>query len=604
MLPIIIAAYNRPKSLTRLLSSLESATFPDGSIDLYISIDYSGNQECESIAKKFDWRHGKKTVIPHQEHLGLVAHIKNCGTMAAQLGAAIVLEDDLVVSPIFYEYSIKALEFYKTDPKIAGISLYSYSITETAFLPFFPIHNEFDNYFIQVASSWGQIWTTENWDCFCKWWDKNPELEASNLIPEHLLFWGENSWKKHFNCYLIAEEKYFVYPKVSLSTNFEDIGTNASTKGLYQAALALEAKEYVFDDLANSINRYDAWFELEPNCVKAINPELRQHQFGVDLYGTKKLNGNDNDLWITSKAANNAKQSWSNELYPVTTNIILNIAGSELKLAALSDINSAMKVYPNAFFRTQTFRSYQGQANEKIKVLIPFENGDYALLMQTLESISKANIDDLKALVLVGAQASRLESFRSNSSVSLVYSQKTNNVELIEEGLNLVNDGIALVLNPGDKVLPESLSAVSAIFTHYSDVFFLKPVGPNQKGFIPFLNRENCANSFDKAVSLNSIQGVFIRKSSASRIDLAKLSKPHFIAKKLIEQRVSIETRKAEFMHPNKKTLSDHFVQILSSIGARFTRSIWPHVLFNIHFDISDTFRFDEKNKTWYRSRF
>lgn len=62
---IIVVAYNRPQSLSRLLWSLQAADYTGfANIPLIISIDYSGDDKCEAIASRFDWKHGEKKLLP------------------------------------------------------------------------------------------------------------------------------------------------------------------------------------------------------------------------------------------------------------------------------------------------------------------------------------------------------------------------------------------------------------------------------------------------------------------------------------------------------------------------------------------------------------
>ena len=102
---IIVVAYNRPNSLQRLLNSLAQADYTGyDSITLIISIDYSNSPEVISAAKNFTWEFGHKEIIKHSENLGLKKHIIFCGDLTEQYQSVIILEDDLVVAPAFYNY--------------------------------------------------------------------------------------------------------------------------------------------------------------------------------------------------------------------------------------------------------------------------------------------------------------------------------------------------------------------------------------------------------------------------------------------------------------------------------------------------------------------
>jgi len=60
---VVVAAYNRPGSLKRILDSLDRAVIDD-QVTLIISIDNDApnNLDVKSIAEKFRWSHGPKEV--------------------------------------------------------------------------------------------------------------------------------------------------------------------------------------------------------------------------------------------------------------------------------------------------------------------------------------------------------------------------------------------------------------------------------------------------------------------------------------------------------------------------------------------------------------
>lgn len=163
---IVVALYNRYKPMMRLFDSLTKATYPNQPIHFIISIDNDNNQNLniKEEADNFKWNYGPKEVIYHSHNLGLRDHFNFCGGLTQKYGSVIFLEDDLYVSPQFYNYALQALGFYKDESIIAGISLYSYKRIEqkTNPWPFDAIDDGFDNYFLQQAS-WGQIWTWKMW---------------------------------------------------------------------------------------------------------------------------------------------------------------------------------------------------------------------------------------------------------------------------------------------------------------------------------------------------------------------------------------------------------------------------------------------------------
>jgi glycosyltransferase involved in cell wall biosynthesis len=194
---IVIAAYNRPHSLSRLLSMVLTAEYPDaGGVSLVISIDGGGADEVIRIANEFEWLFGDKEVIAHSKNLGLREHILCCGDLSQKYGAIIMLEDDIVVSPAFYQYASELGGFYYDDAQVAQVSLYAYEYGELSLERFHPLNIGYDVFFMQWASSWGQLWTDRQWHAFREWYvGHSGDLVKKPKLPEYVRGWPASSWK-------------------------------------------------------------------------------------------------------------------------------------------------------------------------------------------------------------------------------------------------------------------------------------------------------------------------------------------------------------------------------------------------------------------------
>ena len=191
---IVIPCYNRVDSLNRLLVSLEGANYLGEEVDLIFSIDYSGINNIRYLAESFQWEFGSKKIILHPSNIGLKQNILSCGDLVDEYDAVIVLEDDLYVAKDFYNYAKQAAYYYLNNDNIAGISLFSYKYTEIGFYQFYPFQDNYDTFFIQWPSSWGQLWTKRQWHSFRSWLSLNKSLEDIN-IPASVKLWT-HSWKK------------------------------------------------------------------------------------------------------------------------------------------------------------------------------------------------------------------------------------------------------------------------------------------------------------------------------------------------------------------------------------------------------------------------
>ena len=352
--PAIVAiAYNRPEALNRLLTSIEAAVYPDGvRPELVISIDKSDSDEVADIARKFEYSHGNKVIIEREERMGLRAHVLACGDLAYEYGSIIVLEDDLFVSPVFYSYAVEALDFTSGDNRVGAVSLYNHLFNVHARVGFTAIDDGYDNWYLQIASSWGQAYTKEQWRSFREWYEANSERDFDDpFVPANVAGWSEKSWLKYYIVYLIESGKYCLYPRLSLTTNFGDAGTHAKSADTdLQVPLQNNIhKRYDFSTLDESRAVYDSFFELLGTYTDG-KITLGRYYSGnpgncliVDLYGVKPVGDMiakcsregvaDYRFVITSDALPyKVVRSFGRQMRPLDANVVYNVEGEDYYL--------------------------------------------------------------------------------------------------------------------------------------------------------------------------------------------------------------------------------------------------------------------------------
>lgn len=342
---IIISVYDRLDSLNRILTSIENAVYGsyEGEIRLVISIDGGAinNQAITEIAEKFPWDKGEKVIIKHDNNLGLRKHIISCGDLSEKYGDIILLEDDLIVAPGFYIYAKKALDYYRTNNKIAGISLYLYRYNQNILLPFSPQKSTSDVFFLQVPSSWGQAWTKEQWNNFRKYYNKKTEITLNDRLPDHVKRWPETSWKKYFYKYIVEFDLYFVYPFISFSSNCGDIGVHFLERTeLLNVPLSYKTdfSSFVFSDFNNDSVIYDAYFERSALYFKKYLDQIPNDELVVDLYGTKQESLFNHEYWLTSRKTKKNISTFSGFTIPIENNIINKKNGNIFCLANRKNI--------------------------------------------------------------------------------------------------------------------------------------------------------------------------------------------------------------------------------------------------------------------------
>ncbi|WLE95567.1 MAG: hypothetical protein QTN59_12860 [Candidatus Electrothrix communis] len=335
---IVVVGFNRLHTLERLLDSLLVADYPSGKkIPLIISLDYcveEGANQVKEFADSVHWPYGSKEIILHSCRLGLKEHILRCGDLTEKYDSVIVLEDDLFVSPAYYRYSIDALKFFQDDDRIAGISLYSHKSNPCLYRDFEPLHGGGDNYFLQFASSWGQVWSRKHWRDFRDWYDQGQVVHVDDPLPDEVIAWPETSWLKFFIKYMVVCDKFFVYPRVSLSTNFGDPGTHfRGYISFFQVPILTQGKKYNFISLCDSLAVYDAFFELFPEVLNKIIEKYRVEDYAVDLYGKKSPAKVGAAKVLTTQQCELFDHSYGKKMVPLLLNVIFNIPGEGIYFA-------------------------------------------------------------------------------------------------------------------------------------------------------------------------------------------------------------------------------------------------------------------------------
>lgn len=175
--PICLFVYNRPGHTLSTLQSLQQCRLADQSI-LYIYADgikhhaaVENIQKIEEVRKIIRQEPWCKEVhiIESEKNKGLAnSIITGVGEVLNKHGKAIIVEDDLHLSPAFLEYMNQALHFYEDDEKVMHIA---------AFTP--PVKAAFpETFFFPVPTCWGWATWARAWQHF------NPD--AADLLPKVL----------------------------------------------------------------------------------------------------------------------------------------------------------------------------------------------------------------------------------------------------------------------------------------------------------------------------------------------------------------------------------------------------------------------------------
>lgn len=324
---IVVVGYNRIISIKRLLDSLSKA-FYDEKVPLIISIDRSGNQELYSYVNSFSWAYGNKYVIIQEKRCGLKEHIYRCGDLSKFFKSITILEDDLFVSPFFYQYVKQTVEKYGEDPNIGGISLYRNEFNGFNCLPLYFLNIGHDVFAYQSTSTWGETFTYYMWKPFRKWLEQwNGDFSKVDMY-QTIKNW-DKAWSKYFEAYLILENKYFIYPYLSVSTNNNDAGTHVTSVGInntYQTELLYGERKFNLPEFQDLV-KYDTYAQCE-----LLKEHLGLDSIAVDLYGNRENVTQFRYLLTIKPQKYKIVKRYALRLRPVELNVLLDIPGHEIYL--------------------------------------------------------------------------------------------------------------------------------------------------------------------------------------------------------------------------------------------------------------------------------
>ena len=133
-LTVIIIAWNRPASLGRLLTSLESAAYPAGmpQVNVRFALDHAANgtvdAAMDATIAAFVWPHGEVRVRRRRAHAGLRDNVLGAWRPASDSDPpAVFLEDDIELSPLWWHWLQAALQRYASPARsgLMGVSLFT-----------------------------------------------------------------------------------------------------------------------------------------------------------------------------------------------------------------------------------------------------------------------------------------------------------------------------------------------------------------------------------------------------------------------------------------------------------------------------------------------
>ena len=331
---IVTVGYNRINSMWRLLESLLKGDYSRyKGVPLIISIDCSGDEKLYQYVRDFNWPFGEKVVRIQEKRLGLKNHILSCGDLTKFFKGIILLEDDIYVTPNFYNYTVQAIDYYENEPKIASISLYNDEMNGFCWLPFSLLHKDSDVYTFQGVFSWGECWTERMWNDFREWNSKTKIDWDSVDMPPQIKTW-DRAWSKFFHAYMVLNDLYSLCPYVSLTTNFSDAGEHGGDNNtIVQVNLQYGYKEYNFKPFKELVH-YDS-FSNNKDLAETLNIPI--DDLCIDLFGVRDNTKNKRYYLSVQQLPYKVVKSYGLFLRPQELNVMYDVSGSDIFLYDTSE---------------------------------------------------------------------------------------------------------------------------------------------------------------------------------------------------------------------------------------------------------------------------
>lgn len=180
-LRVIVMTMNRVHALQRLLDSLATAHYAGDRVDVDIWVDRpagpGGELDAAVVAAShaWEWRHGVKTVHERPTHGGLFAQwLTTWNVTESTREAALILEDDLEVSPHFWLWLKGARAAYGGRPDVGGYTTQRATLrprTNKAAGAVGPlvVPDAHPVYLYKLVGSWGFSPSRDHWLRFLTW---------------------------------------------------------------------------------------------------------------------------------------------------------------------------------------------------------------------------------------------------------------------------------------------------------------------------------------------------------------------------------------------------------------------------------------------------
>ncbi|CAG8727488.1 24783_t:CDS:2, partial [Dentiscutata erythropus] len=274
-----VITQDRPRSLSRLMRSLSSSIYFGDNVHLTVNMDRGADPVTVKYCQTFEWSFGKMTIRYRIKQGGLITAVVESYYPTTNDDYAIILEDDIEVSPFYYIWSKYTILKYRygadrsLTSRLFGVSLYDTKLNEynttgrKRYNPAKVLKNtKYPNqspYLFPAPCSWGALFFPEIWREFHYYQNARlqdvfgPKLQNINVPKSKSNSWPK-SWKRFFIELTYLRGYVMLYPNykksVSFTTNHAEYGVHFRVKGKKKELwlLPLMKKDILLKGLPNN----------------------------------------------------------------------------------------------------------------------------------------------------------------------------------------------------------------------------------------------------------------------------------------------------------------------------------------------------------------
>lgn len=239
---IVFFGFNRPEKISKSIRSYLCCVNAQTD-NIYVFVDGPRNPEEKKLTDEtYDvacelLENLNSNITYRESNYGLKSSIyKGISDILTKHTAVIVIEDDLLLNPYFYEFMYSSLNFYKNNKNIFQVSGFTY-LNEKSFNPFF----------LPITTSWGWATWSDRWEFFdintdysyllksksdIKAYNFNNSFNFTKMLNDELNS-NISSWAIRWYSYVFSKNGLVLYPPESLVINdgFDLSGTHSSYTG-------------------------------------------------------------------------------------------------------------------------------------------------------------------------------------------------------------------------------------------------------------------------------------------------------------------------------------------------------------------------------------